>query len=147
MNTTCFTFSSPSKGHAAWAPDPSCRGTFGIISLCLSTTTICIWSSIHWNIPLERLDAGLTLISGWSFWDMVGRLRRLLTITSRSFSRAHSLGGRSDILPGALALLCHQSTFPRMEITQECVKDPRPDPDPDRHYSESNRWFECQLFV
>ncbi len=56
MNTTCFTFFSTRTGHAAWAPSPSCRGTFEIISLCLSTTVICIWSSVHKDIPLKRLS-------------------------------------------------------------------------------------------
>jgi len=48
-------FSTP-PGQPVWAADPSCRGTFGIISLCFSTTVICIWSAIHRDIPLYRLD-------------------------------------------------------------------------------------------
>lgn len=62
MNTTCFAFPSTSPGHAAWVPDPSCRGTFGIALLCLSTTLICIWSSVHRDIPLERLSAARSLL-------------------------------------------------------------------------------------
>lgn len=58
MNTT---LSTPS-GKAAWVPDPSCRGNFGIASLCFSTTLICIWSSVHYDIPLERLPTFRSLL-------------------------------------------------------------------------------------
>ncbi|KLO14056.1 hypothetical protein SCHPADRAFT_928105 [Schizopora paradoxa] len=61
-----------SSGHAGWVPDPPCRGTFGIASLYFATgTLICIRSSIHRDIPLERLstfcsplrDAPLVLVA------------------------------------------------------------------------------------
>ncbi len=85
MNTTCFTFPSTGTGHAAWASSPSCRGTFEIISLCLSTTIIYIWSSIHWDIPLQRVDADLPPIDGWRFKDVKRRLKRKSTVVARSF--------------------------------------------------------------
>ncbi|KLO15475.1 hypothetical protein SCHPADRAFT_263139 [Schizopora paradoxa] len=53
ISSSCFPFTPPLAGHAAWAPNPICRGTFEIISLCLSTVVICVWSSIHWDIPLQ----------------------------------------------------------------------------------------------
>ncbi|KLO14046.1 hypothetical protein SCHPADRAFT_827045 [Schizopora paradoxa] len=62
MNNTCFTFPSSAPGQAAWVADPSCRGTFGIALLCLSTTIVCIWSSVHRNIPLRRLSTIRSLI-------------------------------------------------------------------------------------
>ncbi|KLO14054.1 hypothetical protein SCHPADRAFT_330903 [Schizopora paradoxa] len=61
MNATCFTFPSSPPGHAAWVADPSCRGTFNIALLCLSTTLICIWSSVHRDIPFERLSTFCSL--------------------------------------------------------------------------------------
>ncbi|KLO06919.1 hypothetical protein SCHPADRAFT_672800, partial [Schizopora paradoxa] len=54
MNTTCFTFPSTLPGRAAWVANPTYRGTFEIITLCLSTTIICIWSSIHKDIPAAK---------------------------------------------------------------------------------------------
>ncbi|KLO06921.1 hypothetical protein SCHPADRAFT_672859 [Schizopora paradoxa] len=54
MNVTCFTFPSTLPGQATWAPNPTCRGTSNIITLCLSTTIICIWSSIHKDIPAAQ---------------------------------------------------------------------------------------------
>ncbi|KLO05221.1 hypothetical protein SCHPADRAFT_839669 [Schizopora paradoxa] len=62
MNNTCFTFPSSAPGQAAWAADPSCRWTFGIALLCLSTTIICIWSSVHRDIHLKRLPTMPSLI-------------------------------------------------------------------------------------
>ena len=37
-----------------WMGEPKQRGTFGIISLCFSTLIICIWSTVHFNIPVKR---------------------------------------------------------------------------------------------
>ena len=37
--------------------EPKQRGTFGIISLCFSTLIICIWSTLHFNIPIRRYTA------------------------------------------------------------------------------------------
>ena len=54
MNVTCFAFPPTHPGRATWAANPTCRGTFEIITLCLSTTIICIWSSIHNDIPVTR---------------------------------------------------------------------------------------------
>ncbi|KLO14053.1 hypothetical protein SCHPADRAFT_939836 [Schizopora paradoxa] len=71
MNATCFTFPSTDPGQAAWVADPSCRGTFNIALSCLSTTFICIWSSVHKDIPFQplstfrslRRDAPLVLVA------------------------------------------------------------------------------------
>jgi hypothetical protein len=38
----------------SWVAEPTERGTWGIISLCLSTLLICIWSTLHFNVPTRR---------------------------------------------------------------------------------------------
>ncbi|KAK3339704.1 hypothetical protein B0T25DRAFT_361946 [Lasiosphaeria hispida] len=38
-------------GLSGWQPEPSNRGTFGILSTCLITLGLCIWSAIHLNLP------------------------------------------------------------------------------------------------
>src|SRR5258706_14385837 len=48
-NTT--TLSNPPYN---WVGEPKQRGTFGIISLCFSTLMICIWNTVHFNIPIRR---------------------------------------------------------------------------------------------
>ncbi|KLO08945.1 hypothetical protein SCHPADRAFT_944017 [Schizopora paradoxa] len=68
MNVTCFTFSSSPPGHAAWTASSNCRGTFDIITLCFSTIIICIWTSIHWDIPLSRLSDSLYELPWWKHW-------------------------------------------------------------------------------
>ena len=37
-----------------WKSEPKTRGTFGILSLCLSTMIICVWTAVHSNIPTIR---------------------------------------------------------------------------------------------
>ena len=37
--------------------EPKQRGTFGITSLCFSTLIICIWSTLHFNVPAKRYTA------------------------------------------------------------------------------------------
>lgn len=39
--------------HVAWHPDPTFRGTWGIIATCLSTLLISVWSAIHVDIPTD----------------------------------------------------------------------------------------------
>lgn len=34
-----------------WHPEPTFRGTFSILSSCLITMLLCIWTSVHLNIP------------------------------------------------------------------------------------------------
>ncbi|KDQ06935.1 hypothetical protein BOTBODRAFT_82753, partial [Botryobasidium botryosum FD-172 SS1] len=50
-----------------WVPQPTFRGTFGIFSLCLSTMVICVWSTIHMDIPTERRSMTQSTIHGVSW--------------------------------------------------------------------------------
>lgn len=34
-----------------WRPEPLQRGTFSILSSCIVTMTLCVWTSVHLNIP------------------------------------------------------------------------------------------------
>ena len=49
INTT-----TPSYPSYHWVGEPNQRGTFGIISLCFSTLIICVWSTLHFNVPIRR---------------------------------------------------------------------------------------------
>jgi len=44
-----------------FVPEPSVRGTMGILWSCLLTLIICIWTSIHMNIPSLFDDSRQTL--------------------------------------------------------------------------------------
>lgn len=37
-----------------WVEGPKQRDTFGIFSFCFSTIIICIWSTLHFDIPITR---------------------------------------------------------------------------------------------
>src|SRR5258706_10964314 len=47
----------PSNPPYLWMGESNQRGTLGIISFCLSTLIICIWSTLHFNIPRKRYTA------------------------------------------------------------------------------------------
>jgi hypothetical protein len=36
---------------ATWHAEPRGRGTFNILSSCLTTMLLCVWTSVHLNIP------------------------------------------------------------------------------------------------
>ena len=38
-------------GTSGWAPEPTVRGTWGILSSCIITISLCIWTAVHLNIP------------------------------------------------------------------------------------------------
>ncbi|KAF1960307.1 hypothetical protein CC80DRAFT_359412, partial [Byssothecium circinans] len=37
-----------------WHPEPTFRGTYSILSSCLITMSLCLWTAIHLNIPEHR---------------------------------------------------------------------------------------------
>ncbi|KAK0652743.1 hypothetical protein B0T16DRAFT_369522 [Cercophora newfieldiana] len=39
---------------ATWKPEPSERGTFGILSTCIITLGLCVWTAIHLNVPARN---------------------------------------------------------------------------------------------
>lgn len=34
-----------------WYPEPRGRGTFNVLSTCLTTMILCVWTAVHLNIP------------------------------------------------------------------------------------------------
>jgi hypothetical protein len=41
---------------AEWHPEPQTRGTFTILSSCLITMSLCIWTSLHLNLPEHKKE-------------------------------------------------------------------------------------------
>jgi hypothetical protein len=35
-----------------WVPEPPTRGTFRLLVSCILTLTLCVWTSLHLNIPI-----------------------------------------------------------------------------------------------
>lgn len=42
---------APANRTASWHPDSALRGSFSILSTCLITLSLCIWTAVHLNIP------------------------------------------------------------------------------------------------
>ncbi|KAH6619005.1 hypothetical protein C7974DRAFT_342103 [Boeremia exigua] len=45
----------PANATAYWKPAPSERGTFGILSTCILTLLLCVYTSLHLNIPVHKV--------------------------------------------------------------------------------------------
>lgn len=37
-----------------WRPEPTFRGTYGILSICISTYIICVWTTTYIDIPPRK---------------------------------------------------------------------------------------------
>jgi len=64
---TIFGDSSSVNKTSPWQPQPTLRGTFGILSTCLVTLGLCVWSAIHLNMP-ARNEAPWDFICTFSVW-------------------------------------------------------------------------------
>jgi hypothetical protein len=64
---TIFGSGSSVNHTSSWQPQPTFRGTFGILSTCLVTLGLCVWSAIHLNIP-ARNEAPWDFICALSIW-------------------------------------------------------------------------------
>lgn len=39
------------SNNTVWHPEPTFRGTYNILSTCLITLGLCVWTALHLNIP------------------------------------------------------------------------------------------------
>ena len=49
-----FGNSSAAHSPATWKPEPRERGTFSIVSTCVITLSLCVWTAVHLNVPAHR---------------------------------------------------------------------------------------------
>ena len=54
MESPAINSTTPGDPLYLWMGEPEQRGTFGILAICISTMTICVWSTVHFNIPTPR---------------------------------------------------------------------------------------------
>src|SRR5258708_30692369 len=56
-----------------WVGEPTQRTSFGILSFCITTMLICIWGTVHFNIPTTRhsLIHRLLLQAAWMFIALI----------------------------------------------------------------------------
>lgn len=83
-NTTVFP-------AARWHPEPRTRGTFSILSSCLITMSLCIWTSLHLNLPEHKKEHLLKyrklawMVAGliapemvvWNAWEQRRKMKRV----------------------------------------------------------------------
>ncbi|KAK1760067.1 hypothetical protein QBC47DRAFT_231 [Echria macrotheca] len=58
-------FGTELNSTAQWHPEPETRGTYSLLSSCLLTMLVCVWSSVHLNIPQSGCDNHLLKRLGW----------------------------------------------------------------------------------
>lgn len=49
--SSIFVGNSSSNRTITWQPEPLARGTWSILSVCVITTALCVWTALHLNIP------------------------------------------------------------------------------------------------
>ena len=54
MENPAANTTTPSNPPYLWVGEPEQRTTFGILSFCFSTLIICVWSTVHFNVPRRR---------------------------------------------------------------------------------------------
>ncbi|KAL9586852.1 MAG: hypothetical protein Q9203_003718 [Teloschistes exilis] len=42
------------NGTSSWVPEPNGRGTWSLLSICIITTSLCVWSAVHLNVPEHK---------------------------------------------------------------------------------------------
>ena len=55
MEISATNSTTPGNPTYLWIGEPKQRGTFGIISICISTLIIWVWRTVHFNVPTKRL--------------------------------------------------------------------------------------------
>jgi hypothetical protein len=66
-NFSIETIATSAREVVRWVPDPRTRGTFGLFIGCVTTLVLCVWTSLHLNVPqkYESLAHRLTHKLGW----------------------------------------------------------------------------------
>ncbi|OQN97222.1 hypothetical protein B0A48_16764 [Cryoendolithus antarcticus] len=81
---------------AQWHAEPQSRGTFNILSNCLITMLLCIWTSVHLNLPEHRKEHAQAyrklswMLIGllvpefvvWNAWEQRKRVKQLSALMS-----------------------------------------------------------------
>jgi len=62
------------NGTVSWKSGPNERGTLNILTTCLITLTLCVYSTIHLNIPEHGKTGWIYLTKRKAVWACVGLL-------------------------------------------------------------------------
>lgn len=73
MRDEIFGHSFTNSTDTKWVPEPGTRGTFGILSVCLVTLGLCVWTAIHLNVPGYK-ESGWKQVMRKAGWLMLSLL-------------------------------------------------------------------------
>src|SRR3954453_9953041 len=79
------------RNESLWHPEPNQRGTYSVISECIATLVLCVWATVHLNIPEQGKKLAQTrrkllwILAGvfvpeivvWIAWDQNREARAL----------------------------------------------------------------------
>lgn len=71
MIPSTFASNDTTVATVGWMADPSGRGTFSLVTSCLFTLGLCVWTAMHLNIP----PIGESLLQTWMRnikWGLTG---------------------------------------------------------------------------
>jgi hypothetical protein len=116
----CYPMSNNSTSPA-YVPDPSGRGTIGLLSTCFVTLSLCVWTAIHMNIdpsrsPSVRLMKKLlwallaTLAPEVVLWRAWSQLEAARKLCSKMNADEESLIDRSNDPSNATGILVSPET-------------------------------------
>lgn len=66
-----YPYGNPSSNETlSWGAEPGYRGTFSILSSCIITIGLCVWTAVHLNV----LEYGKTMPQFWRkvWWLIIG---------------------------------------------------------------------------
>jgi len=136
--------SGTSPSEPSFVPDPSGRGTVGLLWSCILTLWPCVWTAIHLNIParhstswqrfLTKLPyAAVTLVfpefmlllvvlQFQSAWRFASEMNRVIASwnDSETASREPPQGRNSSWLPGLCNYLAHK--VPTLELDNSILR-------------------------
>lgn len=113
-------FMAPTTG---WVADPSGRGTLSIITSCVLTMGLCVWSALHLNIPSWKE----TTVQMWLRnikWMLMGLFGPELVVFGawRQYASARTLQNRILALEGSPPVsLFFSSTSPSADFDQKSI--------------------------
>lgn len=82
-----------------WQPEPSTRGTWSILSVCIITTSLCVWTAVHLNIP----PSNQKYAQSWRklYWLGVGLFAPEMVAYTAWYQRLATAKGLQDIRKAA----------------------------------------------
>lgn len=99
-------------------PEPDRRGTFAIFSTCFLTLGLCVWTSLHFNVPGHN-ESGMRQFIRKTGWMTMGLVCPELVRSSPPLSPFPTLTtSLTDCIHGVSAIHTSQETHESHESTQ-----------------------------